>query len=139
MVVAGGAALAAMFADEAALWAEAAKLAREFNRGVKRVEDGVGAAESVRDFVRQYIDSPVAGEEPVSRSGFQSHLRRGGYYERRDRRFDSGWDDGDVAVAPIPLLYPGKVPPGYRPGLGPGGTRARGSGKIRGTVKYERS
>lgn len=52
---------------------------------------------------------------------------------RRDYR-----DEAFISVSPN--VYPGKVPPGYRPGLGPGGTsnRARG-GKIRGRVSYERA
>lgn len=35
-------------------------------------------------------------------------------------------------------LYPGKVPPGHRPGLGPGGTRARNASKFHSEVRYER-
>ena len=48
--------------------------------------------------------------------------------------------DVSVPVLSGANLYPGKRPPGYHPGLGPGGTRQPGArGKIHSQVRYERN
>jgi len=153
VVLAGGAGLAAAFSSEAALWYEAAKLAREFNRQVDR-------GEAVVDKVAEWVKSRVGGGSVPGVAGsageFLPRLPRafrvpaseqGRLGDRRARSFQVPADD-DVRRRPvrIPLgftmgmqTYPGKVPPGYRPGLGPGGTRSRARGGIRGPIRYEYS
>lgn len=75
-------------------------------------------------------------DAPGSRIPVSSDVDRMPRSRERRRRYYP--DEGFISLSPN--LYPGKVPPGYHPGLGPGGTsnRARG-GKIRGRVSYEKA
>lgn len=126
IVVAGGAALAAYYADEVALWVEAAKLAYEFNRTAKQVE---GTVDDIKD-IKGWLNEVLGTRNSASGSS------AGGtsYAERRPRM-----------IIPVGAVvqgfntYPGKLPPGYHPGLGPGGTRQGARAKFHSQVRYERS
>ena len=117
IVTAGGAAFAAAYADEAALWVQAGKLANQFNRASERGEQIVN---STGDFAKWISEQIPAG---VSNADATLPPRR----ERKRDRYEEA--SQDVFYRDLPGLYPGKRPPGYRPGLGPGGTRARSKQK----------